>query len=202
MTYMMKPLNKLTRRGFLAGVSALAFAAPHMAYAFSTGQARALIDRAVGEINTIINSGGSEAKMLRSFEGVFARYADGARIGALVLGADGRSASNAQKAAFARAFQTYMSRKYGRRFREFIGGRIEVQSAKAVKSFYEVSTLATLQGTQPYVVDFIVADDSGRFIDMKIEGISLIKTERAEVGAMLDKRKGNLDQLIADIVKL
>ena len=140
--------------------------------------------------------------MLRSFEGVFARYADVPRIGQLVLGADGRTASAAQKQAFARSFQSYMARKYGRRFREFIGGRIEVQSARAVKSFYEVETLAILQGTQPFRVDWVVADDSGLFIDLKIEGISLVKTERAEIGAMLDNRRGNLDQLIAEIAKI
>ena len=95
-----------------------------------------------------------------------------------------------------------MARKYGRRFREFIGGRIEVQSARAVKSFYEVKSLAILQGSRPFDLEWVVADDTGKFIDLKIEGISLIKTERAEIGAMLDQRRGNLDQLIVDIVKI
>lgn len=205
MTYMKKPLSKLTRRGFViaAGATgAIALAAPGVAQAFSTENARKLIDTVVKEINTIINSGGSEARMLRSFEGVFGRYADVTRIAQLVLGVDGRSASASQKSAFARAFQTYMARKYGRRFREFIGGRIEVQSARAVKSFYEVKSLAILQGSRPFDLEWVVADDTGKFIDLKIEGISLIKTERAEIGAMLDQRRGNLDQLIVDIVKI
>ena len=77
-----------------------------------------------------------------------------------------------------------------------------MQSSKAVKSFYEVKSLAFLQGSQPFNVDWVVADASGKFIDLKIEGISLVKTERAEIGAMLDKRGGNLDQLIQDIVKI
>jgi len=48
----------------------------------------------------------------------------------------------------------------------------------------------------------VVDEKTGRFIDMKIEGISLIKSERAEIGAMLDKRGGNLDKLIADLRKM
>ncbi len=185
--------------GFAAGLACVLPALP--AHAFSLEEARALIDRAVGDINKIINSGKSEAAMLREFEGIFERYADGNVIGQLVLGADGRSASDAQKRKFDDAFQIYISRKYGRRFREFVGGKIIVGGARTVKSFYEVTTTAHLTGETPFVVEFVVADRNGRFIDMKIEGISLIKAERAEIGAMLDKRRGNLDQLIEDLAK-
>ena len=37
------------------------------------------------------------------------------------------------------------------------------------------------------------------FFDIIIEGISLLKTERTEIGAMLDKRRGNIDQLTQDL---
>lgn len=192
----------MKRRTFLKSASAfsvLLSASGSAAFAFSTDQARNLIGKVVGEINAIINSGKSEAAMLREFEGIFSRYADGAIIGQLVLGPDGRTASNGQKEAFANAFQYYVARKYGRRFREFIGARIEVTDARAVKTFYEVTTTAHLAGEAPFEVEFVVADRNGRFIDMKIEGISLVKAERAEIGAMLDKRRGDLDLLINDL---
>jgi phospholipid transport system substrate-binding protein len=191
--------DTMRRRSFLTMILASATLTGHAAFAFSTAQAESLIDKAVADINSIINSGKAENAMLKDFERIFSKYADGNRIGQLVLGADGRSASAGQKSAFSKAFQSYISRKYGRRFREFIGGSVEVKSAKAVKSFYEVKTNATLKGSAPFEVVFVVADDSGRFIDMKIEGISLVKAERAEIGAMLDKRKGNLDLLVADL---
>lgn len=188
------------RRFFLGGlvaVSCAALGAP--ALAFSNAKAEKLIQNTVKDINKIINSGKSEAAMYKDFERVFAKYADVNRIGLLVLGADGRTASAAQKKAFAKSFQTYISRKYGGQFRQFIGGRIEVDSTKSIKSYYEVTTTAHLKGEAPFIVQFVVSDKSGRFIDMKIEGISLVKAERTEIGAMLDKRKGNLDQLIVDL---
>ena len=37
--------------------------------------------------------------------------------------------------------------------------------------------------------------------NMYIEGISLLATERTEIAAMLDRRKGNLNKLIADLKK-
>jgi len=193
----------MDRRIFIAGMSAgLVLGTTGTASAFSEGEARGLIDKVVAEINSIISSGQSEAQMLSKFEGVFARYSDPGVIGQLVLGADGRTASAAQKAAFAKAFQGYMSRKYGRRFREFIGGKIIVDGVRKVKTFYEVSTTAHLTGSSPFAVEFVVADQTGRFIDLRIEGISLVKAERAEIGAMLDKRRGDLDRLIADLAKL
>ncbi len=58
-----------------------------------------------------------------------------------------------------------------------------------------------LRGKAPFQVNFLVSDKSGqaRFFDMIIEGISLRLSEKEEIGAMLDRRKGNIDQLIADL---
>jgi len=194
--------NLISRRIFLASGSAGLVLWNSPALAFSAEDAEALIGKVVSDINAIINSGGSEAAMLKRFESIFSKYADGTRIGQLVLGPVSRSASPAQRKKFARAFQTYISRKYGRRFREFIGGRIEVQGARAIKSFYEVTATAILSGEAPFELQFVVAEKNGRFIDIKIEGISLIKAERSEIGAMLDRRKGNLDLLISDLGKI
>ncbi len=191
--------NPINRRTVLAGTTAGFLLSAVPALSFSADKAEQLINRVVGDINSIINSGKSESAMLKDFEGIFKNYGDGARIGQLVLGPTSRTASPAQRKAFAKAFQTYISRKYGRRFREFVGGRIDVKSSKSVKSFYEVTTTAILKGEPPFEIQFIVADKNGRFIDIKIEGISLIKAERSEVGSMLDKRKGDLDKLIADL---
>ncbi|MCI2399475.1 ABC transporter substrate-binding protein [Aliiroseovarius subalbicans] len=197
------PLS-LGRRAVLAGLAggAAALTLPRTALAFSVERARAMIDNVVRDINKIIGSGKSEAGMIKDFEKLFSTYGDVPRIAALVLGPDGRTASSSQRSAFAKAFQGYMSRKYGRRFREFIGGSIEVQGAKAVKSFYEVTTMTRLKGRAPFEVVFVVADKNGKFIDMKIEGISLVKSERSEIGALLDKRKGDLNRLIADLKKI
>ena len=139
--------------------------------------------------------------MYRDFEKIFADYAYVSGIARTVLGPPARSASKAQMAAFTRAFQRYMGRKYGKRFREFIGGRVIVKGARRIKSFYEVTTTAILQGEAPFTVTFMVSDVSGKglFFDMLIEGISLLKVEKEEIGAMLDRRRGDLDKLIADL---
>lgn len=193
----------LNRRSFLTGFGAAALAAPTALQALTENTASKLIDSLIGEINKVIGSGKPEAAMFRDFESIFQRYSDTSYIAAYALGVDARRATAAQKKAFSAAFQGYISRKYGRRFREFIGGRLEVTGVKKVKKWYEVSTVAYLKGQSPFEVTFQVSDRSGKdlFFNMYIEGVNLLLTERTEIGAMLDRRKGDIDALIADLQK-
>lgn len=192
-----------SRRSFcaLGGASALttAFATP--SFALTGGQAETLVNNAVRDINGVISSGASVNSMIRSFKGIFDRYADTSYLAAYALGNDGRSASNAQKGAFADAFGIYLADKYGRRFNEFAGGQIQVQGSRSVNSYIEVRSLAVLPGRSPFQVDFHVSDRPGRpvFFNLIIEGVNMLLSERAEIGAMLDARSGNLDALIRDL---
>lgn len=198
----------MNRRGFLGAVCALGgFGAvtllPSGAQALSDAQAKGLVESAVSDINRVISSGKSVDAMIRDFERIFVKYGDVPIIARSALGVDARSASRAQLDAYTRAFQGYMARKYGRRFEEFAGGRIEVKGARQVKSFHEVTATAYLQGEAPFSVDFLVSDKSGQplFFDMIIEGISLRISEKEEIGAMLDRRRGNIDLLTEDLKK-
>lgn len=194
-------LNNLSRRDFgVLGLGALALGvAPRSATALTVDEASALVGKLIGEINTVINSGASESAMFGKFEGIFSRYADENYIALSALGPAGRQASAAQKAAFTTAFKRYLAVKYGKRFREFIGGKIEVTDAHPLKSFYEVVSVAKLQGSSPFDVRWHVSDKSGqkRFFNIIIEGVNMLASERAEIGALLDKNGGNIDKLIA-----
>ena len=192
----------LNRRGFVAGLSA-AVVLPVPVSALTESSAKTLIDRLVSDINKVIASGKSGSALFKDFERIFARYSDTSYISAYAMGADGRRASSAQKRAFSKAFQQYIARKYGRRFREFEGGRLEVQKVKKVKNWFEVSTIAYLRGESPFDVTFHVSNRSGKdlFFNMYIEGINLLLTERTEVGALLDRNKGNIDAMIAELGK-
>jgi phospholipid transport system substrate-binding protein len=187
----------------LAAAAGAAVMRPLSALALSTDQASRLIQGLVEEINGAINAGSSDAQLYRTFERIFAKYADVRIIAQSALGVTARSASASELNAFTDAFSGYIARKYGKRFREFVGGRIEVKSAKAVKSFYEVKTTAFIKGEAPFEVIFLVSDKSGRdlFFNMYIEGVNMLATERTEIGAMLDRRGGDLGKLIEDIKK-
>ena len=195
--------DTITRRGLVvaAGATALLGLLPRPAAALDTASARALIDMAIGDVNKVINSGKPEQAMYKDFEGIFARYADVPAIARSALGPAARGASAGQMSAFTKAYQGYIGRKYGRRFREFIGGRIEVVDAKPLKSYFEVISVAHLQGEAPFDLRWHVSNKSGRdlFFNIIIEGVNMLATEREEVAALLKQRGGDIDRLVADL---
>lgn len=207
MTLMEIPMqNNLSRRSFVGSVVASfgVAAMPSSAFALSDSAAKALVEKIVAAINKVISSGKPLNGMIKDFEKIFIRYADVPIIARSTLGVDARAASRGQMKSFTTAFRGYISRKYGRRFNEFVGGRIEVRSAKKVKSFHEVKTMAYLKGQSPFDIKFLISDKSGKplFFDMVIEGISLRLTERAEVGALMDRNGRKIDKVTAALKKL
>lgn len=194
----------IARRSLLALTGAALVGAALPAQALTTAEAEALVSRLVGEINAIIGSGKSEAAMIRDFDGVLSRYADMPIIAQTVLGVPWRSASAAERRAFTEALQGYLARKYGKQFRSFIGGDIEVQSARPVRSFFEVRSIARLRGEAPFEVTFLVSNGSGRdlFFNMIVEGINLRTTENTEINALLDRNGGDVGRLAQALQQL
>jgi len=197
------PLARRRALGLISAAAATAAAGawPRPARAMTLAEARALIAAMVADLMALINSGRSAEALFPDFERLFRRYGDLPTIARSALGPPARSASAAQMGAFTEAFTGYMARKYGRRFREFIGGRIEVTGGGPVRSYFEVVSQVTMRGEAPFEVRWQVSDRSGRqlFFNMIIEGVNMLAAERTEIGAMLDRRRGDLDGLIADL---
>jgi phospholipid transport system substrate-binding protein len=198
-------MSKISRRSFLSAtaLSTAAMLMPNSVFALNDAEAKTLVDKVVLDINRVIASGKSLASMISEFEKIFRKYADVNVIAMSTLGADSKRLSSSQRKAYVQAFRGYIARKYGKRFKEFEGGRIEVMGARKVKSWHEVKSTAYLRGESPFEVLFLVSDRSGKdlFFDMVIEGVSLRLSERTEIGSMLDRRNGDLNALIADLKK-
>ena len=192
--------NSTSRRIFLGGLTtSVALSAFSTAgFALTKQEAETLIGKLSSDIFKVINSGKSGNAMYRDFDRVMGKYAAINAIARTVLGPPWRSATPAQQSAYIKAFRGYLSRKYGKRFREFIGSEIKVVSAKKVKSGVLVKSIVKFKGSSPFTVDWQVFERGGKtqMFDLYIEGISMIKSEREEVGSMLDRSGGKIDKLI------
>lgn len=195
-------ISNINRRTLLATTAAavgITFL-PLQAFALTEAQSVALIQKVTTDVQRIINSGGSESRMMADFEGIFSNYSDVPRIAGTCLGVAWRTASPAQKQKYVPAFQRYISRKYGRQFRSFAGAQITVVRSRDTGSRgVLVETSINTPNSSPFITEWHVIDAGGRpkFFDLRIEGISLITTERAEIGAMLEAVRGDVDQLTA-----
>jgi len=189
----------MDRRLFVAGLTSTAVLVGTPAQALSGSQAEQLVSAAVRDINQIIPAGGSQSRMLSQFDKVFGRYADVNIIALTTLGAARRSASQAEVNAYVSAFRGYFTRKYGKRFNEFVGGQISGTGSRASKSNIEVLSTAKLRGSSPFRVSWLVSDRSGspKIFNIIIEGVNTLTSERAEIGALLDRNGGSVAKLTA-----
>jgi len=195
-------MTVLNSRRFFIMATICAVLEPGFVVASQQNAATEIVDKAVSEINQIINSGDTQKQMLKSFERVFNAYADVPTIAKYALGRDARAASKVQLNAYIKAFSGYFANKYGKRFREFIGGRIEIKSVVKVKNYYSVNTIAHMPAYEPFEVDFLVSDRSGQplVFNLIIEGVNMLLAERQEIGALLDRNSGKIDALIDDLI--
>ena len=200
----MPNLNKtsIARRTVLTGLASCLVAGP--VFALDKRTATLLVYQLVGEINAAIDSGMSETKLIGRFERIFAEYADVNIIARSALGPAARTAKPAEFEAYVAAFRGYIARKYGKRFHEFVGGKIVVTGTSDRGKFYEVMAVTELRGSAPFEIAFRVSDRSGQnlFFDIIIEGISLLSSERVEIGALLDARNGDIAKLTRDLARL
>lgn len=192
-------MNRRTALAAVAGGIAVTLAPP--ALALNADEARKLVDRLTDDVMSVINSGKSETAMYDEFERIFAKYADVPIIAQTTLGVAWRSASTTQRSAYVEAFRGYMARKYGKRFREFIGSEITVTGSRPEKSFFVVDSTVKLAGQAPFEVNWLISDKSGKdlMFNLIIEGINMMRSEREEIGLMLDKNGGDINGLITDL---
>lgn len=190
-----------TRRGFLGLITVCGVMAVTPARAMTADQASAAIQRSVSEVLGVINSGQPQAQMFAAFETIFVQRADLDAISRSALGPAARQLDAATFAQFRQAMTGYIARKYGRRFQEFLGSRIEVGQARPLKSFWAVSSTAYLNGRSPMEVEWHVSDKTGqpRFFNLIIEGVNMLASEREEISAMLARRRGDVGALIGDL---
>ena len=190
------------RRLFVSGAIATLVAGP--ALAISKGRAIKLVESLVGEISLMINSVKTETELTSTFERIVAKYADMNVISRSTLGPRARGASESELRTFKKAFQRYFARKYSKQFLNFSGNQIILKDTQDRGKFFEVGASIIVDGSSNIDVNFRVSDRSGepRFFDIILEGISLLASERVEIGALLDNSQGDIGLLSKNIEKL
>ena len=190
----------MTRRALLGISVALAgtLGHPGRSWALTAVGAERLVSGLVRELMSLINLGFPESRMFQEFEALLDRYADMPIIAQSVLGPAWRTASSMQRRNFTNVLGSYIARKYGRQFRDLIGLSIDVTGARAIRNFFEVTSVIRMQGEAPYDLIWLVSEGSGqpRVFNIIVAGVNLRTTEAEEVGAILDRNRGNIDAMI------
>jgi len=200
-----KPGPRVTRRYALLGlVAAGAFLASRgpAAAQDATSRAQALVTTLAAELTRMVDAGRSAAQVTRDFERILSRYVDMPAVAASVLGQPWRGADAGQRQAYIAAFQGYLAAKYGAQFGDYKNSSISVLGSRdGGRAGVLVQTSVKRPGRENVAVDWQVSERSGaaKVVNLVIEGVSMLANERAEVGAMLEASRGDVNGLIAQL---
>ena len=172
------------------------------AFALSKAEAEELINQLSNDVLSAINAQSSRDELFEKFEKIFATYADVFLIARKALGPTWRSANKTQRSAYVSAFRGYMARYYGKQFEEFIGAKIIIDKSRKTSGGYLVDSKIIFKDGSNYLAQWHVVDARGKFLmyNLFLEGVSVLSDVRIQIGSMLDKRGGSIDELTSHLL--
>jgi len=171
---------------FVLGISTAALARP--AAADEAAFIRALADQAIA---TLSDKSVSLAQRERKFSRLLREGFAMRRIGRFVVGRYWKSMSPDQKVEYQKLFEEWVLKSYSVRLGGYNGQRFEIdRTVPAGKKDVFVRTRIVQDGSAPVRGDWRVRKFDGQYkvIDVVIEGVSMLSTQRAEFTAVLRKR--------------
>jgi phospholipid transport system substrate-binding protein len=118
----------------------------------------------------------------------------------LILGRHWRTASAAQQAEYLELFRAFALHTLASRLDVYGGQNFEITGARVVGRDDALVSTRILGEGPPLAVDWRVRqrdDDRMVAIDVIVEGVSLIVTQRSEFGAVIERR--GIDGLLAEL---
>ena len=173
------------------------------ALAFDTDEAEALTAEIIEEMVGFIESDIPLESKIEQFRVLVNERSDLPTIARFSLGVAWREASESQQAAYLDAFDDYIALKYGRQFTRFDGHALEVVSSfdAGRRGIVVLTQFDQMDGSEPVRIEWQYSDRSGapKIVDIIVEGVSLLSSERQEIGAKLESYRGDLDRLIEEL---
>jgi phospholipid transport system substrate-binding protein len=188
----------ITRRLFAALAFAAAFGAAATAGAAASDAAAFITDLGNKALTMLNQRQKSQADFERQFRALLHEGFDVNRISCFVLGRYCRTAPEAQRQEFTKAFEDYIVGVYTVRFSEYTGESFKVTGSRSEgKASLVSSQIVRPNGAPPVKVDWRVGDtpQGPKITDVAVEGVSMILTQRDEFSAVLQRNNGDLQAL-------
>lgn len=188
------------RRAVLLGAGSLLLAAGMGVARADANGARGFVQD-VGDrtVATLRRAGSTDAQRLNELVDLLNTATDLDLVGRLVLGQYWRSATEAQRAEYTKLFKELVVKSMADRLNTYGGETFEITAAKPVDerdTVVSTKIFRPASGSQPIAVDWRVRSLDGRYsiIDIVAEGVSMVVTQRSEVGSVVSQK--GMDGLI------
>jgi phospholipid transport system substrate-binding protein len=153
-------------------------------------------------LKTVKNDALDDDKKLKKLQTMFENSVDIAWVAKFVLGRHFRTATPEQKTAYLKAYPSFLVNNYVARLMKYTGQTYRIiDTKKNENGDYVVAMELQDPDGPPILLDYRLHKKAGTFkvIDIVVESISLITTQRSEFNAVVN-RKG-LDRLITALEK-
>lgn len=192
----------MPRRLVALAVTALALAAGATAFAQEVAP-DALARKSIDEVLAVIRAdkelqNGNPKKLHALVEEKILPHFDFTRMTRLAVGRNWAQASDAQKEALTREFQTLLVRTYSTSISQYRNQTIDVKPAKIASGDKDtvVKTVVNQPGGQPIPIDYAMerTDKGWKVYDVMVDGVSLVTTYRGSFNEQV--QKGGVDGLV------
>lgn len=124
-------------------------------------------------------------------------------VGKWVLGRYWRRASENDRAEYLKTFEDFIIVTYAKRFRAYTGAKLKINGATSRKSSAFVNSQIHRNSAKPIKITWRVNFTDGHYqiIDIVVEGVSWIQTQRSEFVSVMRNHKGELSALIGALNK-
>ena len=141
----------------------------------------------------------SETERENAFRELLSEGFDLRLIGRYALGRYWRRATAEQRSEYAKLFEDFIVETYVARLGEYSGETLTVVSSRPDDQDTIVTSEIVREGRQPIRVDWRVRRGEGepKIIDVVVEGVSMLLTQRDEFASVIQRSGGNVEGLLA-----
>ncbi len=153
-------------------------------------------------IRMLVEEGVSDDDRIANFRQLLIKGFDVPLIGRFVLGIHWRRANPEQRTEFAELFEKFLVQSYAARLGQYGGESLAVKAVRAgSQNDTIVSTEILQKGRPPVKVDWRVrsGESSHKVVDVIVEGISMVITQRDEFSSVIRRSGGNVEGLLAKL---
>ncbi len=150
-------------------------------------QADALINDVGGKALNVMKSGGGTASIQSQLEALFNASVDTDWVAKFVMGRNWRTLSPEQQQKYMSAYRTFLIKHYTSNFTEYTQGTTfkVVRTTAQARGEQLVGTQIVRPGKPPVNIDYRVRGQ--KIIDIAVEGVSLITTQREEFASVMQR---------------
>jgi len=153
-------------------------------------------------LKELVQKNVTQAQREKKMAQLLDQYFDLRTIGRFALGRNWRSADSKQQGEYMKLFRTMVIRTYAERFGEYTGESFEVTGYRELnKRDSLVHSKIVPTDRSPVTVDWRLRagkDDAGyRVVDVIVEGVSMIQTQRSEFESLSSQNGGDFDAFLA-----